>query len=387
MAGRLTAVSVRTLRHPGGKDRPVTFLDGDGLLLQVTAKGAKSWIMRYQLNGRSREMGLGPVATNAHEEEAGAIPLSRARDLARDARALLRAGRDPIEEREHRKAEAAREAAAREERTFLRATTDLLEARRPGWRNPKHADQWRSTLESYALPRLGELSVADITTDHILEVLRPVWTRAPETASRLRQRIEAVLDAAKARGWRVGENPARWKGHLAHHLPPPRKVRAVAHHPALPWQQIGPFMESLRHHQGMAAKALAFVILTAARSGEVRGMRWQEVDLDAKLWVVPGDRMKAGRQHRVPLSDPAAGILKDVEPLARGPASLVFPGARGRGPLTDMALSQLLRGMCTDRLSDGSPPRWRDFEGRPIVVHGFRSTFRDWAGETRPEGR
>jgi integrase len=229
--------------------------------------------------------------------------------------------------------------------------------------------------------------VAEIGTEDVLRVLRPLWRRVPETASRLRQRVEAVLDAARVRGWRGGENPARWEGHLANELPPPRKVRRVRHRPALPWQRIGAFMAALAEREGTAALALRFAILTASRTGEVRGMRWAEVDLEAAVWMVPGERMKAGSTHRVPLGPAALAVLEAVRPLAKGPQSLVFPGARAGRPLSDMAVSEVVRRM-NGGGAEGEPrPRWRDHEGRAVVPHGFRSTFRDWAGETRPEGR
>ena len=189
------------------------------------------------------------------------------------------------------------------------AATALVDSKRSGWRNAKHAAQWLATLEAHAFPVIGDLPVAAVGTDEVLRVLRPIWERIPETASRVRQRIEAVLDAARVKGWRTGENPARWKGHLAGELPQPRKVKRVRHRPALAWQDMGAFMAALAERDGISAQALRFVILTAARTGEVRGMRWREVDLDAKVWVVPGDRMKAGRLHRVPLSPAALAVV------------------------------------------------------------------------------
>jgi integrase len=241
-------------------------------------------------------------------------------------------------------------------------------------------------LDAYAYALIGDKPVAAITTHDVLAVLRPIWERVPETASRVRQRIEAVLDAASVKGWRTGDNPARWRGHLAGALPEPRKVKRVQHRPALAWQHIGAFMTALACREGIAAQALRFVILTAARTGEVRGMRWQEVDLDGKVWVVPGDRMKAGKTHRVPLSAAALAVLEDVRPLMRKPGDHVFPSIRDRKPLSDMALSEVVRRMNEAR-EEGAPLQWRDVEGRAVVPHGFRSTFRDWAGETRPEGR
>jgi integrase len=225
-----------------------------------------------------------------------------------------------------------------------------------------------------------------VGTDDVLRVLRPIWERVPETASRVRQRIEAVLDAARVKGWRTGENPARWKGHLAGELPQPRKVKRVRHRPALAWQDMGAFMAALDKREGIASQALRFVILTAARTGEVRGMRWREVDLDAKVWSVPGDRMKAGKLHRVALSPAALAVLAEFRPLMKQSGDLVFPGGRQGKPLSDMALSEVVRRM-NEGGEEDAPPRWRDAEGRAVVPHGFRSSFRDWAGETRPEGR
>ena len=229
------------------------------------------------------------------------------------------------------------------------------------------------------------MPVSRVGTDDVLRVLRPIWERVPETASRVRQRIEAVLDAARVKGWRTGDNPARWRGHLAGELPQPHKVKRVAHRPALSWQQMGAFMAALAEREGAAAQALRFVILTAARTGEARGMRWREVDLDAKVWAVPGNRMKAGKLHRVPLSPAALAVLGEVRPLMKGPTDLVFPGGRTNVPLSDMALSEVVRRM-NEGGEEGVLPRWRDAEGRAVVPHGFRSSFRDWAGETRNDG-
>ncbi|GGG34057.1 bacteriophage P4 integrase [Caldovatus sediminis] len=374
-----TATEVRAVFVRGA---PCRFSVGGGLHLWVRGPGKAQWVLRYRApDGRRRDMGLGTFP---------GVPLAEARARAQAAR---QAGRDPLAAREaERRARAEAEAAERaraeaERRTFRAAAEALIAAKRPGWRNTKHAAQWSATLAAYAYPVLGDLPVAEVDTDAVLRVLRPVWQRAPETASRLRQRIEAVLDAATAKGWRAGANPARWKGHLDALLPPPRKAKPVRHHPALPWRDMPAFMAALGAREGVAALALRFAILTAARTGEVRGMTWREVDLAARVWTVPAARMKAGRAHRVPLSTAALAVLEAVRPLAAGPDALVFPGGRAGRPLSDMALSMLVRGMCRDGLAEGEPPRWRDAEGRAAVAHGFRSTFRDWAGETRPEGR
>jgi integrase len=289
----------------------------------------------------------------------------------------------PTGERSARRLPAEAEAT---ERTFKAAAIALVESKKAGWRSAKHAAQWLATLDAHAFPVIGDLPVTAIGTGDGLHVLRPIWERIPETASRLRQRIEAVLDASRVKGWRTGENPARWKGHLAGELPQPRKVKRVLHRPALAWHDIGAFMAALTERDGISAQALRFTILTAARTGEVRGTRWREVDRETKVWTVPGDRMKAARMHRVPLSPASLAVLSEVRALMTKPDDLVFPSARKNVALSDMALSEVVRRM-NEGAEDGAPPRWHDAEGRAVVPHGFRSTFRDWAGETRPEGR
>jgi integrase len=379
--GKLSAVMVKSLRFPADKTRPVRFGDGDGLYLQVAPGDTKSWLFRYTLRGNAREMGLGAVG-----DPPNAVPLAKARILAGEARAKLRAGVDPISDRRAGRAALVRAEAEAAERTFRAAAIALVDSKKAGWRSAKHAAQWLATLEAHAFPVIGDLPIAVIGTDEVLRVLRPIWERIPETASRLRQRMEAVLDAARVKGWRTGENPARWKGHLAGELPQPRKVKRVRHRPALAWQDVGAFMAALSKRNGISALALRFVILTASRTGEVRGMRWREVELDAKLWVVPPDRMKAGKLHRVPLSSAAVAVLAEVRPLMRKPDDLAFPSVRKNVALSDMALSEVVRRMNEGNEEDGLP-HWHDAEGRAVVPHGFRSTFRDWAGETRPEGR
>ena len=375
--GKLTAAMVRAMRCPPDKARPVRFGDGAGLYLQVAPGDTKAWLFRYTLDGKAREMGLGAVG-----EPPDGVPLAKARQLAAEARAVLHKGHDPIGARNAARESERRAKAEAAERTFRAAAVALVDSKRSGWRSPKHGAQWLATLEAHAFPIIGDMAVAAIGTDDVLRVLRPIWGRTPETASRVRQRIEAVLDAARVKGWRNGENPARWKGHLAGELPQPRKVKRVTHRPALPWERMGAFMAALAERDGISALALRFVILAAARTGEVRGMRWREVDLDAKVWTVPGDRMKAGKTHRVPLSPAALAVLETVRPLSRGADDLVFPGGRAGKPLSDMSLSEVVR-----RMNAGEAPQWRDAEGRPVVPHGFRASFRMWAGETRPEGR
>lgn len=379
--GKLSAAGVRAARHDPTKGiRPVRFGDGDGLYLQVAVGNTKSWLFRYTLCGKAREMGLGPAG-----EKPPALPLAKARLMAAENRGMLREGRDPLGERAAARVARSRAETDAAERTFRATARALMDSKRSGWRNAKHAAQWMATLNAHAFPVIGHLPVRDVGTDEVLQVLRPIWERIPETASRLRQRIEAVLDAARVKGWCTGENPARWKGHLAGELAQPRKVKRVRHRPALDWHEIGAFMAALGEREGISALALRFVILTAARTGEVRGMHWRELDLDQKIWAVPADRMKAGRLHRVPLSPAALAVLDEVRPLMRSSADLVFPSVRKNVALSDMALSEVVR-----RMNDGAnvnSPHWRDAEGRAVVPHGFRSTFRDWAGETRPEGR
>jgi integrase len=241
-----------------------------------------------------------------------------------------------------------------------------IAAHERGWRNPTHRAQWRATLNAYVHPTIGDLAVASIATDDVLRVLQPIWQAKPETASRVRGRIEAVLDYAAARGWRQGENPARWRGHLANLLPARAKVARVVHHAALPWQEIGAFMARLRQHRATAARALEFTVLTAARTGEVIGARWPEVGMDAAVWTVPAERMKGHRAHRVPLSAAALAVLRHMLPLrpAEGDG-FVFPGLRPGKPLSNMAMLKLL-----ERMGHGD-----------LTVHGFRSAFRDWCEE------
>jgi len=365
--GRLTAVAVRNLRHDPAKGAvPIRIGDGGGLYLLVAPGDAKSWVFRFKRDGRERWMGLSGLE---------AVPLAEARALAAEARRLLAAGRDPLAERE-REQQAADAGAV----SFEQAAQALIAAKRAGWRSEKHAKQWLSTL-GHAFPVIGQRSVGAVETADLLAVMQPLWQRVPETASRLRQRIEAVLDFAVAQGWRPagGANPARWRGHLAAILPAPRRVKPVRHAPALPWQEVPAFMAALAEREGMAAQAVAFAILTASLSGAVRLMRWREVDFEARVWIVPPTNMKAGRLHRVPLADAAMAILEALRPLASDPDGLVFSSARAGRPLSDMALSMLVRGMCHDGLPEGAPPRWRDTEGKAITVHGFRSCFKAWS--------
>lgn len=322
-----------------------------GLALQVTPGGARAWTLRASIGGRRRDLGLGAYP---------GVTLAMAREKAREARELIRQGIDPIERQ--RAAASALRAAVASALTFKETAKAYMSAHESGWKSAKHGQQWRSTLEQYAYPVLGDLLVRDVEKEHVLQVLRPIWTTKNETASRLRGRIELVLSYAMQAGYRPeGLNPARWKGGLDKLLPAPSKVAKGEHHAALPVAQVGAFMARLRAAEGMGARALEFAILTAARSGEVRGATWGEIDLQEKVWSIPGARMKAGNDHRVPLSDAAVALLKALPRI--GGTDLVFAAPRG-AMLSDMTLSAVLRRMEV-----------------PAVPHGFRSTFRDWAAE------
>ena len=341
-----------TALRVGKEKKPGLYSDGLGLYLQVRAGGAKSWIFRYRTNGKLRDMGLG---------SATAVSLSQAREKAAACRSLRANGIDPIDTKREESAKSRAESSRA--MTFEQCAVAYIEAHRTGWKNAKHAAQWTATLATYAYPVFGTEPVAAIDTSMVLKVLEPIWNTKTETASRLRGRIESVLDWARVREFRHGENPAHWRGHLDHLLPKRSKVAAVKHHAALPYDQVPAFMASLRAEVGVAARALEFCILTASRTGEVLGARWSEIDIKAKVWTVPPERMKARREHRVPLSDRAMMILRQMRELPRD--EFVFPGGKEKRPLSGMAFLMLLRRMKRDDLT----------------AHGFRSTFRDWAAE------
>jgi integrase len=347
--GRLTALKVERVKQPG------MYADGGGLYLQVTEGGA-SWIYRYMLNGRAREMGLGPLAV---------FGLSEARAKALDARRLRHEGIDPIEARRASRARAQLDAA--KTMTFNQCAERYIASHKAGWRNGKHAAQWEATLATYAGPVIGALPVQAIDTALVLKVLEPIWTAKPETAGRVRGRIESILDWAKVRSYRAGENPARWRGHLDKLLPARGKIKRVEHHAAMSYGALPGFLMQLRRQEGVAARALEFAILTAARTGEIIGARWSEFDLLGKTWNVPADRMKAGREHRVPLSPRALAILEEMQAFrpAGGGDSYVFPGGKAGRALSNMAFLMLLRRM-------GHPD---------LTAHGFRATFKTWASE------
>ena len=379
---QLTIAKVRSAKHPGGKlQRPVRIGDGAGLYLQIAVNDTKSWLLRFTRHGKAREMGLGA----ADPDGRAGVSLSEARQLAADAQRQLQEGLDPITEREKARLQQRKAEERSRDQTFRNAAEGYIATHRPGWKNAKHAEQWGATLEAYVYPVLGGADVAQIGVGDVVGVLKPIWQKIPETASRVRQRIEKVLDyaAAPSRGWRSSENPARWRGVLEHELAPISKIKKVSHQPSLPWQQIKSFNDALNSHEGMSALALRFIILTGCRSGEGRGAMWGEIDLDNGIWTIPAKRMKGGKLHRVPLSKAAAKLLAQVRPLSSGKQNaLVFPSAASGKMLSDMALSQLLRGMSFDGLKSGQLPRWRDGENRAVVVHGFRSTFKSWARST-----
>lgn len=338
-ANKLTARQVATISKPGRHS------DGNGLYLSISTDGRRRWVFRFTWAGKVVEMGLG---------SAGTVSLAEAREKATAARKLVDAGRNPIEARRDALALAASKP------TFGQIADAFIASKASEWRNAKHRAQWRMTLDEYAKP-LRAKPIDEVDTERVLAVLKPLWLEKPETASRLRGRIEAVLDSAKAAGHRSGENPAVWRGHLSHLLPKRQKL-SRGHHAAMPYAEVAAFVAALRERQAMAALALEFCILTAARSGEVLGAEWSEVDLAGAVWTVPPHRMKAGRPHRVPLSGPALAILEKLA-LAKS-SEFVFPGQKPGKPLSIMALEMVLRRM--------------EFDS--VTVHGFRSAFRDWAG-------
>lgn len=351
MSGRMTPGRLKPL-DVARASRPGLYGDGGGLYLQVTGVGGRSWLYRYTLNGRARAMGLGGLDT---------VSLREARLLAAECRKLCHAGTDPIEARRAGRADA--KLAAANTMTFSQCVDRYLEAHKAGWRNEKHARQWKATLDTYVGPVFGDLPVAAVDTSLVMKVLDPIWSLKPETASRVRGRIEAVLDWATARGYRFGENPARWRGHLAALLPPKGKVRPVRHHPAMPYAQVPGFMAELREQEGVAPLALRFAILTAARTNEVIGARWEEIDLEAAVWTIPAQRIKAGKEHRVPLSEATLEVVERMQAVRS--SDFLFPGGREGRPLSNNAMLALL-----ERMGLGD-----------ITAHGFRSSFRDWAAE------
>ncbi len=341
---RLTALKINKATQKG------MLPDGRGLYLQVSKSGSKSWIYRYEVDGREKSHGLGGFPETS---------LGDARDAADDCRKLRKKGIDPIEHK--RKELAASKLNTAKSITFKQCATTFIDSHKAGWKNPKHEMYWRNTLKTYAYPVIGDLSVQDVDTGLVLAVIEPIWFTKTETASRVRQRIENILDWAKARGYREGENPARWRGHLNTQLPERNKVQKVKHFPAMPYKDLPAYFCELRQVDTVAAKALAFTILTATRATEAREARWSEVDIENNLWIIPPERMKAGREHRVPLSPEALVILKQVEGYDK---YFLFPGLKTKKSISEASIRQLLK-----KTHDG------------LTVHGFRSSFRDWCAE------
>ena len=346
-AKELSALAVSRLRDEGRHA-----VGGvDGLHLRI-AGASRAWVLRATVGERRCDIGLGPFPE---------VTLAEARDAAIDLRRQIRRGIDPVEERKHARLQ--NQAERQPVTSFGSCVEAYVEMNRAGWKNKKHAAQWSATLKTYAYPTIGESAVADVDTRAVLTILQPIWTSKTETASRLRGRIEAVLDWARVQGFRDGDNPARWRGHLDKILPPRRRVQDVIYHAALPYNKVAELIRDLQMRPGASARALEFSILCASRSGEVRGALWNEFDLEGAIWTIPADRMKAGKEHRVPLAPQAVQLLRILPRFDKEPH--VFGAPRG-GPLSDMSLTAVLKRMgYTD-----------------ITQHGFRSTFRDWAGET-----
>lgn len=348
MAGgieRLTALKVARLSKPG------RYADGKGLYLQITKALVKSWIFRYERDGKERYMGLGATHT---------VGLAEAREQAREARVCLSGGKDPLGVRNA--LVVASKAEQLSNLDFDRCAADYIKSHREAWKNEKHQKQWEASLRTYVSPHLGKLYVRRIDTPLVLKVLQPIWKTKTETASRIRERLERVLSWAAKQGYREGENPARWHGHLEELLPKPAKLKKVKHHPALRYRETGTFFEELRLQKGIGARALELTVLTASRTGEVLGAKWDEIDFKARVWVVSPERMKNSKEHRIPLADAALDILKKLRGLH---PLLVFPGAREDKTLSSMSMLTVLRRM----------------NRADLTVHGFRSTFRDWAAE------
>jgi integrase len=341
----LSAAKVKSLKAPGD------YLDGRGLYLQVRSETSKSWLLKYSMDKRAREMGLGSALD---------FSLKEAREERDALRKLIKRGIDPLElrkaERHAKKLETAKAI------TFRAAAARFIEANRSGWKNAKHAAQWEATLKTYAYPVFGDLPVQSVDTALVMAVLDPIWSKKTETASRVRGRIESVISAAKSRGEFVGENPARWKGHLDAVLPKQSKVSKVKNHPALPYADLPAFMQALRAREGIAAAVLEFQILTASRPGNAVGARWTEFDLSAAVWTIAGENMKGGKDHKVPLSAAALAVLEKMAKIKTG--DFVFFSGAG-----DKALSDAATGAVLDRMGRAD-----------IVPHGFRSTFRTWGG-------
>ena len=350
---RLTALQVQKLKVPG------YHADGAGLHLCVKASGGKSWIFRYRFGGKEREMGLGPLHT---------FSLADARDRALEQRKLIAQGIDPIEQK--RALETQRKLTDASVISFDLAAEKFIASHRAGWKNAKHAEQWASTLKTYASPVFGTSPVSEIDTQLVMRVLEPIWTTKTETASRVRGRVEKIWGWAKTQGYCSGDNPAAWRGHLENLLSAPKKTKNVEHHAALPWREIPAFMQEVRAMPGTASLAMELIVLTACRTSEGIEATWQEFDLSQRMWTIPAARMKSGREHVVPLSGGALEVLQRAR-TADTESAFVFPGGKPGKPLSNMAALALLKRM--DRAG--------------ITTHGFRSSFRDWAGESTSHSR
>ncbi|MFP3344375.1 integrase arm-type DNA-binding domain-containing protein [Halomonas sp. SIMBA_159] len=349
--GKLTTKGVQKLVR---ESNPGMTNDGDGLYLKIGKGGGASWIYRFRWNSKLRDMGLGSYVD---------IPLSEARDLASEQRKLVKQGIDPLSAREQKADTEARPV------TFTHCAARYIQSHRRSWRNAKHARQWVSTLKTYVRPVIGNLPVEDVTTQDILKILTPIWTAKNETAKRVQGRIENVLDFAAANEYRDPVNPARWRGHLDKLLAKPSRIQKVNHHPAMPYDEVATFVSSIQAYNSVSSKALQFLILTTTRTSEVLNAEWHEIDIGKATWQIPAARMKANREHRVPLSKQAMELLKGL-PRVKG-NSFIFPGMKAGRPLSNMSLLQFMRGL-------GYGPNG---ERGNYVPHGFRSSFRDWTGE------
>lgn len=346
--GKLTTRTVEGLCKAG---MPGMTNDGDGLYLKIGKTGGASWIYRYRQAGRLRDMGLGAYP---------GVSLAEARSTAFEARRITQQGGDPIGDR--RAQARAAEDEAKRAITFSELGGQYIQAHRAGWKNAKHAQQWANTLEQYAYPVIGKLQPSEISTEHVLRILHPIWQTKTETASRVRNRIELIWDSAKARGIASGENPARWRGHLDALLPNKSKVTKVKRHAAMPYQQVASFRGQIAELESAGARALELIILTACRAGEALGARWDEIDLVRGEWAIPPERMKAGREHRIPLNKQAISLLNSLPRIQGSP--YVFPGQRPGRPLSSMSVAAIMQQRANQ-----------------YTVHGFRSSFRDWAAE------
>lgn len=363
LMNKLTAKAVEKQTIPG------LYGDGGGLTLQVTKQGVKSWLFRFMIDGKAYGMGLGPTHT---------VTLAEARQKATEARKLVIDGFNPLEAKRLQALQA--KAARARLMTFAECANAYIAAHKVSWTNAKHTDQWENTIESYVNPIIGPLPVSEVDTALVMKVLTQrdasgaqFWQSKNETAMRVRGRVEAILGWATTSGFRFGDNPARWKGHLNNLLATISRAERTKHRPSLPWERIGEFITALKQTEGIAARAVEFAILTATRSGEIRGARWSEIDLNKKVWTIPANRMKAKQEHEVPLSSAAIDLIQKQDRIAG--SDLIFPNTKG-GVLSDMTMTAVIR-----RMDKKDPSQWRTKSGDIITVHGFRSTFRMWAAE------